>query len=325
MKISTEKMNKTIDNLFCLPQDAAKVKQPMPLNLDFELIIGSETDVPTGHSTGWRTMPFDLCTCGTGVPRDEGVEVLIKGEKPIRLTGNPLIFIPAGVTHRLNDFGNTPRKSLWVHFRTTFWQEYDIFSFLRVPPIAIPSPEGPVAEHLWNLIRQPEILNTAQTIRHQLYGIALSLELLRLAERNGLPALSDPGEGERRLLPALRLLNRAERKPSIAELAALVHLSPSRFQALFAAKIGISPGQYYKRILFGRACRLLTCSELSIAECADRLGFADPYHFSREFRSYCGEPPSSYRRRLQKSGAGEGIRREKEEPGAVPSPGIRSH
>ena len=65
-----------------------------------------------------------------------------------------------------------------------------------------------------------------------------------------------------------------------------------------AREMGMSAGQYYKRNLFSRACRLLADPENSIAECADLLGFADPCHFSREFRKYSGITPSGYRKEL---------------------------
>lgn len=49
-----------------------------------------------------------------------------------------------------------------------------------------------------------------------------------------------------------------------------------------------------ERILL-EAKRLLTYSDLSIAEIADYLGYSEPTHFGRFFRRYLGLSPHTWR------------------------------
>lgn len=41
---------------------------------------------------------------------------------------------------------------------------------------------------------------------------------------------------------------------------------------------------------------LLSGSDLPITEVAERSGYADPYHFIRQFKRITGETPAAYRR-----------------------------
>nr|WP_091234239.1 AraC family transcriptional regulator [Fontibacillus panacisegetis] len=42
-------------------------------------------------------------------------------------------------------------------------------------------------------------------------------------------------------------------------------------------------------------------TSLNVSEISDRLGYNNPYYFSRVFKKVMGEPPSSYWRHLYKT------------------------
>jgi AraC-like DNA-binding protein len=75
--------------------------------------------------------------------------------------------------------------------------------------------------------------------------------------------------------------------------------SPSHFSARFRAVTGFSVVEYVKRLRMARARQLLITSELSVAEVATDVGYADPFYFSRQFRAVTGLSPRSYRQRSQ--------------------------
>ena len=86
-------------------------------------------------------------------------------------------------------------------------------------------------------------------------------------------------------------------KLSVADIAARVHVSPSRLSHLFKAETGMSIMSYLVRARLDEAKRLLASPDTSVAQVAEQVGFADAAHFSRSFKRAQGISPSDYRRR----------------------------
>jgi AraC-like DNA-binding protein len=66
-----------------------------------------------------------------------------------------------------------------------------------------------------------------------------------------------------------------------------------RFRAVF----GMPPRRYLARLRIEQARHLLLETDLTMAQVADRLGFARQHEFARAFRREVGCPPSAFRRR----------------------------
>jgi transcriptional regulator GlxA family with amidase domain len=82
----------------------------------------------------------------------------------------------------------------------------------------------------------------------------------------------------------------------IPTLARMASLSPSHFFALFKRQTGFAPMDYFIRLRMQRACDLLDATTLSVKEIAGKLGYEDPFYFSRVFKCMTGMAPSEYRR-----------------------------
>ncbi|MGQ1946815.1 helix-turn-helix domain-containing protein [Geofilum sp. OHC36d9] len=82
-------------------------------------------------------------------------------------------------------------------------------------------------------------------------------------------------------------------------LAETAKLSTNAFTRLFKNEVGISPQRYVRQKRIDKACVLLHHSALTIDEVASQSGFANRYHFSREFKSQTGLPPALYRKELR--------------------------
>lgn len=74
-------------------------------------------------------------------------------------------------------------------------------------------------------------------------------------------------------------------------------VSPSRLFQLFQAQFGESPLQYVARRKADEAKRLLTSTELSIGEIAERLGFNSANYFIRFFKKHAGRTPNELRKK----------------------------
>lgn len=90
-----------------------------------------------------------------------------------------------------------------------------------------------------------------------------------------------------------------EEKITLKDISSHVGYSGSRFSAIFSEKTSISPMDYYNQLKIQRACSFLQFSDLKLNEIAFRLGFYDPFHFSRAFKQEMEITPKEYRRRYK--------------------------
>lgn len=84
-------------------------------------------------------------------------------------------------------------------------------------------------------------------------------------------------------------------KISLHLLAAQVNVSPSYLNRVFRANVGSSVNQFISKIKVQQAEHYLIDSTLSIQQIARRLGFSDPYYFSRLFKHNVSISPRAYR------------------------------
>lgn len=82
---------------------------------------------------------------------------------------------------------------------------------------------------------------------------------------------------------------------SIADMAAVVHMSQFHFARAFKTATNTSPHRYLTLRRMERAKVLLKVTKISIAEIAYGLGFANHSHFIAQFRKATGTTPKSYR------------------------------
>jgi AraC family transcriptional regulator of arabinose operon len=97
------------------------------------------------------------------------------------------------------------------------------------------------------------------------------------------------------------LLENTRRSLTLRELAAQAGLSPSRLANMFKSQTGTSPIAHHMHLRMQEAAGLLASTDLNIKEVAARMGFQDPYHFSRAFKSHLHTSPMGYRRQLAKT------------------------
>jgi AraC family transcriptional regulator len=100
-----------------------------------------------------------------------------------------------------------------------------------------------------------------------------------------------------------------DKKLTLAELAAVVCMSPYHFAHLFKDSTGVPPHRFVVRQRIARARLVLTTRELSIAQISRMVGFRTPSHFTTVFRRVLGMTPRAFRATVtgenRRSGEGE--------------------
>jgi AraC-like DNA-binding protein len=88
-----------------------------------------------------------------------------------------------------------------------------------------------------------------------------------------------------------------------SQLAGELFVSLRTLERGLAEALGCTPGQLIMAMKMREARRLLESGRHRVAEVADRLGFASPFHFSRRFKAFYRVAPSAVR---QTAGRAEG-------------------
>jgi len=122
-------------------------------------------------------------------------------------------------------------------------------------------------------------------------------ELLCIIARKKSLRISNVGySGEHRIHRACRrIYENMDNPPKVSELAEECCLSVSRFSHLFREITGKSPVEFTQTIRLERAKELLSTTDLTVCEIAERLNFYDQNYFSRVFKRWLNISPTEWR------------------------------
>lgn len=87
-----------------------------------------------------------------------------------------------------------------------------------------------------------------------------------------------------------------ERRWSLDDLAAEVHLSPSRLSSVFVESYGKTPLAFLTMIRAEQLAKHLRESSLTVTAAMQQVGWNSRSHATRLFRQYVGITPGQYRR-----------------------------
>jgi AraC family transcriptional regulator of arabinose operon len=85
------------------------------------------------------------------------------------------------------------------------------------------------------------------------------------------------------------------------DLSSYAKLSTSHYSAIFRAKTGYSPIEYFNQLKVQKACQYISFTSMSIKNIALSLGVEDQYYFSRMFTKLMGSSPNEYRKKVKAS------------------------
>ena len=126
----------------------------------------------------------------------------------------------------------------------------------------------------------------------------LLLTCLEAGEKAAEPRLKTPAslQNENTIVSsALRYIGaNVEQKLSVPMVAKNCNVSPSRLSALFFERLGITPGEYIRRVKLEESKVLIKAGEGNITQIASRLNYSTVQQFSRQFKAKFGVSPSEY-------------------------------
>jgi AraC-like DNA-binding protein len=87
---------------------------------------------------------------------------------------------------------------------------------------------------------------------------------------------------------------------TVKEMAEYCGVSRNYLREMFKTGVGMHPKEYIDRVKTGRAAEMLCGTDMKVGEIAAALGFKDPFHFIKRFKTLTGMTPSRHRARFGK-------------------------
>lgn len=218
--------------------------------------------------------------------------------KEHRLEQGEIIFIGRQVPHSTQ----TPKGARGVLL------QFDDQPVAAAEEIYLPAPQGAAAVQFdaaspyYNELRECFERIAAE---HQsaapaadLYLRAYTLQIEACLTRAGVLAREERG-GERlsALLPALEYINAHYAEPiALEQISALLNIDKAHCCRLFKKAVGMPFLQYLHRLRIYRTEQLLTETDLSVSEIADRVGFCSAAYFAETFKKVHSHTPREHRR-----------------------------
>jgi AraC-like DNA-binding protein len=217
-------------------------------------------------------------------------ELWVAGQRWPVVAGD-LILLPPGQAHAYRA-GARPWSIYWVHFAGRLAERYSSFLGMSHPVVHIgPTPRLVAEFEALLVLRQAgfsltDFVHGACRLKALLTGLAASTAVAGRAGR----------KGDIEALIAL-MRQRLDADLSLEYLAAAAGLSRFHLVRKFRELTGHTPIQHFIHLKMQHACQLLDAGDEPVKVVAARLGYDDPYYFSRLFRRVIGLSPQQYRAR----------------------------
>lgn len=214
------------------------------------------------------------------------------GEEELRTRPHAVILYRPGTPQFFTN--RTPIVHDWIHFRGN--------------AEALLAETGLEADRIYYPARTEFITELTREMENEFYGaqehgsrlIELKLEELflklgRAVYSEPVPSVNMETKEKLRYLRG-RMFSSLNEKWPVERMAEETGYSPSRFFHLYRTIYGISPTADLIEARINSAENMLLSTSESIQQIAARLGYENPSHFIRQFRSRTGFSPSAYRK-----------------------------
>jgi AraC-like DNA-binding protein len=205
-----------------------------------------------------------------------------------------LLVIPIGEPHEYGAADQHPWTIFWLHVVGEQLPTYlETLGTTEAQPVVFLGEDTLLKTLFEEILGELESGYAHLNLVYASQAMAHLLGAVIRRRHQGQMGLPDPCQ---RIAQSITMMKCALDRPMrVAQLAAVAGFSLSAFARLFKRQIGYLPKDYFTRLKMHEACQLLDNTTLSIKEIGFRVGYEDPFHFSRVFKLINELSPTEYR------------------------------
>jgi len=230
---------------------------------------------------------------------EEGSGWVMHDDIRTNLTKDQAYIIPAHKAHSYGASNSNPWTIYWLHFRG---ESAFMFSSIIGRPIHIGDSDKSrindrflLFEEMYQNLEMGYSPENLEYVSFCLMHFMASLKYL-----NQYREIKNVKKTDIIQQSIVYMKEKLENKITLEDIASSVGYSVSHFGAIFTEKTSYSPIVYYNQLKIQRACSYLQFSDMKINEIAFKLGYYDPFHFSKAFKQEMEITPKEYRKRYKK-------------------------
>ncbi|ANE51409.1 AraC family transcriptional regulator [Flavisolibacter tropicus] len=214
------------------------------------------------------------------------------GNERFELQPHQFIIIPPHRFHRYQANVSDPWTIYWIHFSSNqleaFSREFKVEQFFTPTDLCYNDKIVTTWKEMYSSLANGY---AAESIGYANFCMYRFLSFFLFPKRKtSLPKKACPFDQSIEYMKA-----NLEKRLTTQDIANHFKYSSSHYTALFKKKTGLSPIDYFIKMKIHYACQLLTQSDLKIKEVAEKIGYEDPYYFSRLFKLVMNKSPKDYR------------------------------
>lgn len=221
----------------------------------------------------------------------EGSGTIIVKDRKYTLRENQAFCIPCFQGHSYYAHDEDPWSILWVHFKG---EDTRYFPLNKCQVRSFSSQDTADRMHFL-FVSLFQALDDNYTLGNFIY-LSQTLSLI-LAEAYDREQGQSVLEQNKHVTDVVRYMYRhLEENLTLEQIGEEFSLSRSYLNAIFQKHTQHSPMDFFIHLKMKKSCRLLRTTDLPVYEVAQKMGYADPYYFSRIFKKIVGISPRQYRK-----------------------------
>ncbi len=234
---------------------------------------------------------FIYCTKGKG-------EIFIDNVRT-EINANQFLIIQKKKMHEYRADSSNPWSIYWFHFNGSLadklYKRYENTQTKNYKDIPLSLQRINSFEKIFNLFNSTYLEN------HIEYANLLSLNFISYFVYHDYENSIKSNSDETIINSIIKfLLDNLDKKFTLDEIASKFNYSKSYLHTMFKAKTSYPLLVFFNFKKVQKACELLNYTDLSIKEISYKVGFDDPFYFSRIFKKIMGKSPRNYKQSLNK-------------------------